>query len=438
MTDTEGMRTVSLYTLGCKVSQYETEAIAEGFEAAGFLRVPFGTAATVTVINTCTVTAESDRKCRQIIRRAIKDSPRGLVMVCGCYAQTTPEDIAAIDGVAYVSGTNGKTRLPALALAMLEEGQAAPIIDVAKLEGAAFEPMCISHAPRTRAYVKIEDGCECRCTYCAIPLARGSVRSKPMADVIAEVMALAKTSREVVLTGIETASWGRDLGDKRLIDLLEAIDREEGTPRIRLGSLSPELITPDFAARYGRLRCVAPHLHLSMQSGSDAVLRGMRRRYNTKMALCALDALRCEVRGIQFTTDLMVGFPGEGDAEFEETLDFCRRARFLDVHVFAYSRRPGTPAAAFDGQVEESVKHARSAALISLKNEIRDEILAEIVSRGEPISVLFETEEGGVLCGHSDSFLAVCMPATVRDACGQILSVRPVRAEDGILWAELI
>lgn len=438
MTDTEETRTVSLYTLGCKVSQYETEAIAEGFEAAGFLRVPFGTAATVTVINTCTVTAESDRKCRQIIRRAIKDSPRGLVMVCGCYAQTTPEDIAAIDGVAYVSGTNGKTRLPALALAMLEEGQAAPIIDVAKLEGAAFEPMCISHAPRTRAYVKIEDGCECRCTYCAIPLARGSVRSKPMADVIAEVMTLAKTSREVVLTGIETASWGRDIGDERLIDLLEAIDREEGAPRIRLGSLSPELITPDFAARYGRLRCVAPHLHLSMQSGSDAVLRGMRRRYNTKMALAALDALRREVRGIQFTTDLMVGFPGEGDAEFEETLDFCRRARFLDVHVFAYSRRPGTPAAAFDGQVEESVKHTRSAALISLKNEIRDEILSEIVASGEPISVLFETEEGGLLHGHSDSFLAVCMPAASRGLCGEIVSVRPVRAEGGILWAELI
>lgn len=438
VTDTEQMRTVSLYTLGCKVSQYETEAIAEGFEVLGFSRVPFGSPATVTVINTCTVTAESDRKCRQMIRRAIKDSPGGLILVCGCYAQTTPKDIAAIEGVSYISGTNGKTRLPQIALDLLAARPAAPITEVSTLAGAPFEPMCITHAPRTRAYVKIEDGCECRCTYCAIPGARGEVRSKLMADVIAEVMALAKTSREVVLTGIETASWGRDLGDLRLIDLLEEIDRQEGAPRIRLGSLSPELITPDFARRYARLSCVSPHLHLSMQSGSDAVLRGMRRRYNTKMALAALEELRREMPRIQFTTDLMVGFPGEGEREFEETLDFCRTARFLDAHVFAYSRRPGTLAADFDGQVEESVKHTRSARLIALKNEIRDEILDGVVRAAEPISVLFETEEGGVLTGHADTFFEVKMQAPLQDLCGEITLVRPVRAEGGILYAEML
>ncbi len=438
VTTTEQVRTVSLYTLGCKVSQYETEAIAEGFEAEGFTRVPFGSPATVTVINTCTVTAESDRKCRQIIRRAIKDSPRGLILVCGCYAQTTPEDIAAIEGVSYISGTNGKTRLPAIALTLLCQRPATPTVAVEPLDGAPFEPMCITHAPRTRAYVKIEDGCECRCTYCAIPGARGEVRSKPMADVIAEVMALAGTSREVVLTGIETASWGRDLGDARLIDLLEEIDRQKDAPRIRLGSLSPELITPDFARRYARLSCVSPHLHLSMQSGSDAILRGMRRRYNTKMALTALAELRSEMPHIQFTTDLMVGFPGEGEAEFEETLDFCRTARFLDAHVFAYSRRPGTLAAGFDGQVEESVKHARSQRLIALKNEIRDEILFEIAAKGDAISVLFETEDGGWLVGHADTFFEVKMPAAVCDLCGEITLVRPVRAEGGILYAEML
>ena len=438
VTDTETNLTVSLYTLGCKVSQYETEAIAEGFEARGFTRVPFGSPATVTVINTCTVTAESDRKCRQIIRRAIKDSPNGLVMVCGCYAQTTPADIAAIEGVAYITGTNGKMRLPEIAQDLLGTRPIHPITDVSALDGAPFEAMCIMHAPRTRAYVKIEDGCECRCTYCAIPGARGSVRSKPMADVISEVMSLAKTSREVVLTGIETASWGRDLGDLRLIDLLEEIDRQVGAPRIRLGSLSPELITPDFAARYARLSCASPHLHLSMQSGSDAVLRGMRRRYNTKMALAALDELRREMPRIQFTTDLMVGFPGEGEIEFEETLDFTRRARFLDAHVFAYSRRPGTLAAAFDGQVEESVKHTRSQRLIALKNEIRDEILAEAVAKGEAISVLFETEENGILTGHADTFFEVKMQAPARDLRGEIVCVRPVRAEGGILFAEML
>ncbi len=438
VTDTEQTLTVSLYTLGCKVSQYESEAIAEGFEARGFTRVPFGTPATVTVINTCTVTAESDRKCRQIIRRAVKDSPCGLVMVCGCYAQTTPSDIAAIDGVAYVSGTNGKTRLPDIALELLAARPAVPITEVSALEGAPFEMMCITHAPRTRAYVKIEDGCECRCTYCAIPGARGDVRSKPMDAVIKEVMALAGSSREVVLTGIETASWGRDLGDARLIDLLETLDRQVGVPRIRLGSLSPELITPDFARRYARLSCALPHLHLSMQSGSDAVLRGMRRRYNTKMALAALDSLRREMPRIQFTTDLMVGFPGEGDAEFEETLDFCRAARFLDAHVFAYSRRPGTLAADFAGQVEESVKHARSRRLIALKDDIRADILAAAVRDGAPLSVLFETEEEGVLSGHADCFYEVKMPAPARDVCGECVTVRPVRVSEGVLWAEMI
>lgn len=438
VTDTETTLTVSLYTLGCKVSQYETEAIAEGFEARGFTRVPFGTPATVTVINTCTVTAESDRKCRQIIRRAIKDSPDGLMLVCGCYAQTSPGEIATIEGVSYISGTNGKMRLPQIALELLAARPASPITAVSALDGAPFEAMCITHAPRTRAYVKIEDGCECRCTYCAIPGARGDVRSKPMADVIAEVMALAKTSREVVLTGIETASWGRDLGELRLIDLLEEIDRQAGAPRIRLGSLSPELITPDFAARYARLCCVSPHLHLSMQSGSDAVLRGMRRRYNTKMALAALDSLRREMPRIQFTTDLMVGFPGEGDAEFEETLAFCKKARFLDAHVFAYSRRPGTLAADFDGQVEESVKHMRSRRLIALTSEIRDEILSEIAAKGEPLSVLFETEENGMLNGHADTFFEVRMPAPARDLRGELVTVRPVRAEGGILYAEMI
>lgn len=438
VTDTEQTLTVSLYTLGCKVSQYESEAIAESFEAKGFTRVPFGTPAIVTVINTCTVTAESDRKCRQIIRRAVKDSPRGLILVCGCYAQTTPSDIAAIPGVAYVSGTQGKMRLPAVALSLLAARPTTPITAVSPLAGAAFEEMCITHAPRTRAYVKIEDGCECRCTYCAIPGARGDVRSKPMDAVIAEVMALAKTSREVVLTGIETASWGRDLGNLRLIDLLEALDRQKGVPRIRLGSLSPELITPDFASRYARLSCVAPHLHLSMQSGSDAVLRGMRRRYNTKMALDALDALRRELPRIHFTTDLMVGFPGEGETEFEETLDFCRTARFLDAHVFAYSRRPGTLAADFDGQVEESVKHERSRRLIALKNEIRDSILAAAVADGAPIPVLFETEEEGILTGHADTFFEVKMPAhPAHHLCGECVKVYPVCAENGILWVKM-
>ena len=432
-----GKRTVGFYTLGCKVSQYETEAVAEAFEKEGFVRTPFSDPCDVYVINTCTVTQESDRKSRQVIRRALKQNPAALVMVMGCYAQTSPDEIAAIRGVAYVSGSDGKMRLPARAKELLASGKSAPLVEVGDIEGAPFEPMCIAHAPRTRAYVKIEDGCECRCTYCAIPGARGSVRSKPMEDVLREVEALAAGgSREIVLTGIETASWGKDLGDLSLIDLLEELDRRADTPRIRLGSLSPELIRPDFIARFARLERMTPHLHLSMQSGSDDILRAMRRRYNTTMALNALAGLRAACPDIAFTTDMMVGFPGESERHFEETLDFCRKARFLDIHVFAYSRRKGTPAADFADQVPEEEKHARSARLIALKNEIRSEILGDTVRDGKLLPVLFETLENGSLHGHSDRYMEVCLPYGGEDLRGEIALVRPVRAEGGIIYAE--
>jgi threonylcarbamoyladenosine tRNA methylthiotransferase MtaB len=430
--------TVGLYTLGCKVSQYETEAIAEDFENRGFLRCPFDGVCDVYVINTCTVTAESDRKSRQIIRRAYHKNPNALIMVCGCYAQTTPKDIESLPGVSYIVGTGGKMTIAARAEALLAGRQAGPVCAVTRVEDEPFESMAITHAPRTRAYIKIEDGCECRCTYCAIPGARGLVRSKAPEDVVREVAVLAAGgSREIVLTGIETASYGVDLGHVRLIDLLEQLDQQPGMPRLRLGSLTPELIRPDFVRRFAALRHITPHLHLSMQSGSDAVLRGMRRRYNTGMAMEALRALRAAMPDIQFTTDMMVGFPGESDAHFEETMAFCREAAFLDMHVFAYSRRPGTPAATFAGQVPEEVKRERSARLIALKNEIRQNILAGMVSAGRPLSVLFETEKKGVYDGHTDTYVAVSAPC-LEDVRGEICAVRPLSAQNGIIYGEII
>lgn len=430
--------TVGLYTLGCKVSQYETEAIAEDFERRGFLRRPFDEVCDVYVINTCTVTAESDRKSRQIIRRAYHKNPAARIMVCGCYAQTTPGDIQRLPGVSYIVGTGGKMSIAAQAERLLAEALDGPVCAVTPVEDEPFEPMAITSAPRTRAYVKIEDGCECRCTYCAIPGARGLVRSKAPEDVLREVAVLAAGgSREIVLTGIETASYGVDLGTVRLIDLLEMLDRQPGMPRLRLGSLTPELIRPDFVRRFAALHTVTPHLHLSMQSGSDAVLRGMRRRYNTKMALAALKALRVAMPDIQFTTDMMVGFPGESDAHFEETLAFCREAAFLDMHVFAYSRRPGTPAADFACQVPEEVKRERSARLIALKNEIRQKILSHVTEEGRPLSVLFETEEGGIYTGHTDTYMAVCAPCEA-DVRGEICAVAPQEVRDGILYGEII
>ncbi len=433
--------TVGLYTLGCKVSQYETEAIAEDFERRGFLRGDFKKACDVYVINTCTVTAEADRKSRQCIRRAIGRNPNAVVMVVGCYAQTTPAEIAAIPGVTYVAGTYGKMQLARtaeelLTARMVGETCSTPVVDVTDVDEAPFEQMEITRSPRTRAYVKIEDGCECRCTYCAIPGARGRVRSKAPRDVLREVAHLHQGgAEEIVLTGIETASYGADLGGYRLIDLLEEIDATVKGVRIRLGSLTPELMNDTFVTRLARLSSVVPHFHLSMQSGCDRVLAAMKRRYNTTQALAACARLRAAMPRVQFTTDLMVGFPGETDEMFEETMAFAEEVCFLDMHVFAYSRRPGTPADTYPDQVPEDVKAVRSHRLIALGHETRDAILDEIVKEKPALRLLLETKADGIWTAHSDEF------AEVRIVCdgqqGDLVTAYPTRHEDGILYATL-
>ena len=436
------MNTVGLYTLGCKVSQYETEAIAEGFEARGFRVVPFSERADVYVVNTCTVTAESDRKSRQVIRRAVKKNPDAAVLVTGCYSQRSPEELLRLGGVLYVGGTARKMKLVDAAERLLAAKRAgerpAPVCDVAPLDGERFEPMTVRHAPRTRAYVKIEDGCEGCCAYCAIPSARGGVRSKAPLDVLAEVNALAEGGTvEVVLTGIEIASYGRDLEGVSLIDLLELLEKESTVTRIRLGSMTPEAVTEDFAKRIARVTKMVPHFHLSMQSGSDAVLRGMKRRYNTEMALAALDRLRRVMPHVCFTTDMMVGFPGEGEKEFSETLDFTRKAGFLDMHVFAYSKRKNTPAATYEGQVEEERKRQRSARLIALAEELRDAKMDEVVRDGRPLSVLFETRDGAYMTGHSAEFIPVRVET--KDALSGVLrTVLPTSFKAGVLYGILV
>ena len=429
-------QTVGLYTLGCKVSQYETEAIAEEFLRQGFAVAPFDTVCDVYVINTCTVTAESDRKSRQIIRRAQKTNPRAKILVTGCYAQTSPDEVAGIAGVAYVCGNDGKMKLPARARALLDG--APPSVEVVPLEGLPFEPMHIEHAPRTRAYVKIEDGCECRCTYCAIPAARGPVRSKEPKEVLAEVKALVASGvTEIVLTGIETASYGRDFVNFDLLDLLELLDRESGARRIRLGSMTPEWFRPERIARLCLLPSVTPHFHLSVQSGADAVLRNMRRRYNRAQALAAIHGLRAAYPTLELTADFIVGFPDESDADFADTLAFASEAEFLSMHVFAYSKRKGTPAAGMKGQVAESVKKARSEQLISLGKALTEKRLQGVLARGTLLSVLMETEENGVFHGHTDSFLEVCAPSAEKLG-GRLVTVRPTRYADGRLYGEIV
>lgn len=432
------MRSVGLYTLGCKVSQYETEAIGETFEKHGFTVMPFDSVCDAYVINTCTVTAESDRKSRQMIRRAIKRNPDAVVAVVGCYSQRTPEELLKIDGVDIVLGTDKKLEVVGRVEFMLEDRGEKPFCKIEDLNKAVFEPMAITKAPRTRAYVKIEDGCESRCTYCAIASARGRVRSKLPSDVIREVEGLyASGTREIVLTGIETGSYGRDFDfDYTLADLIVELDRRGSCERIRLGSLAPELIGRDFVNKVKGAKILAPHFHLSIQSGSDRVLKGMKRRYSRAMALENIRYIKENIPKAAFTTDLMVGFPGESEEDFLDTVSFVREVGFIDAHVFAYSKRRGTPAANYEGQVDEEEKRSRSARLIAEKNAVRDSVLDSIVKEGRPLSAVLETYDSGSYTAHSDSFIEISVEAP-EGMHGEIVDVIPVSHKDGVIIAKL-
>lgn len=423
-------RTFAVYTLGCKVSQYESEAILEAAVQSGF--IPADTCADIAVINTCTVTAEGERKCRQLIRRLRRQSPSTKIFVCGCYAQVSPEAVAALDGVAYVCGTQNKLHTVTRACELLD-GKTIPKIEIAPLEGATFEPMRISRAPRTRAYIKIEDGCDNRCAYCKIPDARGHIRSKSIADVVAEAKTLAAGGvREVVLTGIETASFGKDTGES-ICDLLDAVNRIDGLARIRLGSLEPTLMRVAFLERIAKVEKLAPHFHLSMQSGCSRTLAAMQRKYNAETALYNIENTRAIFPQAQFTTDFIVGFPGERDADFSETMEFARCVGFLATHVFKYSKRAGTPAATMPDQISEAVKHARSQALIALSAESTTRCLNAIATADSMQTVLFEQRVGELWCGHTSAFAEVRVPFA-GNLHGAIRTVRIESVGNGFLF----
>lgn len=432
------MRKVGIYTLGCKVSLYESEAIGEAFEKRGFELASFNDVCDVYVINTCTVTAESDAKSRKYIRRAIRKNPDAVVIAIGCYTQRAPDEVAKIEGVSAVIGTADKLRCVEIAESLISNSKSKIPNLVTSLDGASFEPMCVERAPRTRAYVKIEDGCECKCTYCAISGARGPVRSKCPEDVIREVEGLYKNgTREIVLTGIETGSYGADFEEKYdLADLLTELDNRQSCDRIRLGSMAPELLSKAFVERVAKLKILTPHFHVSMQSGSSAVLRAMKRRYNRDMALDNIRRIKEMIPDVHFTADLMVGFPGESEEDFLDTMCFVSEAGLLDAHVFAYSKREGTLAADYNGQIPEEIKHERSARLISECARVRDEVLGNVVAQGKPLRVIFETKKGGLYYGHSDSYIEVY--AEGKAECGELSFVQPDRHENGAIYGKII
>jgi len=428
---------VGILTLGCKVNQYESEAIAEACKNAGLTVLSSDDPCDIYIINTCSVTAEADRKSCQMIRRLKKQAPDPVIIVTGCVAQRDPEKLKKIPGVGYVVGNGAKMQCAAICAGLQNKTITPPenateyITDV---EDSAFEKMKISAYPRTRQVIKIEDGCENRCAYCAIPDGRGKVRSKPSADVLEEVLDFCKSgSREIVLTGIETASYGKDTGET-LKDLLELIDDKcSGYPvRFRLGSIWPGLFTGEFVSSISTLSTVAKHFHISMQSGSDNVLNGMGRPYTRKLADASLARLRSAMPGVMFTTDIIVGFPGETDEDFEETRCFILENKFLYVHIFPYSKRAGTPAAVMPEQVPDEIKKKRASVLAADAKLARKAAINEYVSKFESLDVLVETEKDGLLYGHSDNFIDCVFegPATLK---GEVVTVKPDIYRDGVL-----
>ncbi len=401
-------KTVGIYTLGCKVNQYESEAIAEAFEKEGAEILSPTQICDIYIINTCTVTAESDRKAGQFIRRAIHKNRNAYILVTGCLSQIRPIYVAAITGVDYICGNAQKLSVIEAAKRLCEKGckNKMPEIDICPPDSHGFEEMRITHFDRTRAYVKIEDGCENRCTYCIIPTARGAVRSKAPTEVLSEVRDLADSGcSEVVLTGIETASYGRELNGYTLSDLLRDVNRINGIKRIRLGSLDPSLMKQEFVDQIASLPRLAPHFYLSMQSGSDRILAQMKRKYNRRMALEGIERLRAAIPGVQFSTDMIVGFPGETEEDFAQSVSFVKEAKFLSVHVFPYSKRAGTPAASMPEQVPEEIKHNRVKILSEIAEQTRNGILEEMT--GQVREVLFETDREGYSIGHTPEFIEV-------------------------------
>ena len=425
---------IALYTLGCKVNQYETQALEQLFAARGHTLVPFDGPADAYIVNTCSVTAVSDKKSRQVIRRARKERPDAVVAVCGCYSQTHPDDMDGL-GVDLVGGTGDRTGFASLVEQAVAQRQPITALDDA-FSRTRFEMLPAGGLEgRTRAMLKVEDGCVNFCSYCIIPYARGRIRSLPPEQAVEQTRSLVRQGyREIVLTGIEISSWGHDLpGRPALIELVEAVCAAAPDCRIRLGSLEPRTITEEFCLRAAQLPNLCPHFHLSMQSGCDSVLARMNRKYDTARYLQSVQLLRSHFDRPAVTTDLIVGFPGETDEEFAQTLAFIRTCAFSAMHVFPYSRRPGTPAAKMPGQLPNAVKEARAHAAAQVAARMEQDYITLFLDRS--VEVLFEEERDGLWFGHTPNYL----PVAVRGEAlhNQLRTVLPRRWEKGVLLADL-
>ena len=383
------MKTVAFHTLGCKVNQYETEAMEELFEKNGYSIIDQDEAADIYVINTCTVTNLSDRKSRQFIRKAKKINEESIIAVVGCYSQISPKEVEDIEGVDVIIGTSDRQRIVELCEKSKEINQKINIVRNIKTY-KEFEKINIAQIKsKTRGNIKIQDGCNQFCSYCIIPYARGPIRSRELDDIVAETKKLSNAGfKEVVLTGIHVASYGKDSNKLPLIEVIKAIGQVEGIERIRLSSLEPSIIDEDFMKSIVAVNKVCDHFHLSLQSGSNTVLERMNRKYTTEVFREKVDIIKKYMPNVGLTTDIIVGFPGETDEEFDETCKFVKEIGFSKIHVFKYSPRKGTPAAKMENQVDGNIKNLRSEKLIDIGQELTIDFNNRFIN--QELEVLFE------------------------------------------------
>ncbi|MGC7791211.1 tRNA (N(6)-L-threonylcarbamoyladenosine(37)-C(2))-methylthiotransferase MtaB [Staphylococcus epidermidis] len=422
------MSTVAFHTLDCKVNHYETEAIWQLFKDANYERVEFETNADVFVINTCTVTNTGDKKSRQIIRRAIRQNPDAVVCVTGCYAQTSSAEIMEIPGVDIVVGTQDRHKLLDYIQQFQEERQ--PINGVGNImKNRTYEELEVPYfTDRTRASLKIQEGCNNFCTFCIIPWARGLMRSRDPEKVVEQATQLVNSGyKEIVLTGIHTGGYGQDLKNYNLAQLLRDLDTIEGLERIRISSIEASQLTDEVIDVIGNSNKVVRHLHIPLQSGSDDVLKRMRRKYTMAHFSERLTKLHQALPDLAVTSDVIVGFPGESEEEFQETYDFIVNHHFSELHVFPYSPRIGTPAARMDNQIDEETKNVRVHKLISLSNQLAKEYASKF--EDEVLEVIPEEmgEEPHTLVGYADNYMKVRFEGD-DSLIGQIVKVKIVKA----------
>lgn len=430
---------VALFTLGCRVNSYESEAMAEKFIKDGYEVVDFEDFADVYVINTCTVTNMGDKKSRQMISRARRKNPDAIIAVVGCYSQIASDDVAKIEGVDVVLGSRNKGEVVYWVNRTREEKkQIVEVNDV--LRNKNFEELAINeYQDKTRAFLKIQDGCNKFCTYCLIPFARGAVCSKSPETILKEVKELSKNGfKEIILSGVHTASYGVDLKeDWNLVRVLKEIDKVHGIERIRIGSIDPNFFTDEVIEDVSTIEKLCPHFHLSLQSGCDATLRRMNRKYTAEDYKRAVDSLRRHMKDVSITTDVIVGFPGESQEEFEATYKFLSEIKLSKMHIFKYSKREGTKAAEMPFQVDGNLKEERSKRLIDLNEKLEVEFMGKFI--GREMKVLFEElhgENNNQYVGYTENYMKV-VAESMEDVSGKIIKTKLLKVEGEHIIGEI-